>query len=134
MSDLAFQMTSEGVDTSFDGDLESGLMTAVLISLLGPRDYWGDVYATDAEKCASKFGALISEGAVLTNKTRQAAEDAAREDLAWLLDQGASGLAVAATIPDTNTLGLTVDITGPNGDPLKLRFAINWQSQEVVTW
>ena len=134
MSDLAILMTAEGLDCTPDGDWDGSLQTAVNLSLFGPVDWWGDAYATDAEALSSKLGPLLDEAPPLTNAVRLKAEDAARADLAWLLTVGASSLAVTATIPDVGILGLTIDIVGPSGDPLRLRYGINWQTQEVTLW
>ena len=134
MSDLQFSMTSEGLDIDLDGTLDGGITTAVNLALLAPLSWWANEYAKKEEVLAGQFDNLINSGRNLTNQTRLDAEEYARKALKWLPDIGAKSYSVSATIPDTYTLQVDIDITGPDGDPINLRYGINWQTQEVTTW
>ncbi|MDR2187040.1 MAG: phage GP46 family protein [Azonexus sp.] len=122
---------------------DEGLDTAVILSLFtdaraqpddvtpapdDKRGWWGDAFAAPA---ADRFGSrlwLLGRRKQLPSVLAEA-RGYAEEALAWLIADGiASRVEVDAFIPRPETLGLTIAITRPNGEPVRYRFEALWSA------
>lgn len=126
--DIKLDMTSgEGAITMRNGQpvMDAGFSTAVNISLFGDTEWWGG-------NIGGEFWS-VCESATLTNETRQLAEDAARRDLQWMLDEGiAERLDISASIIAITALGLAVAIYEPEKEtPTTLKYRVNWNAQRT---
>lgn len=128
--------------------LESGLQTAVLISLFSDRlaepgdrlaegdtdrrGWWGDRVAPLAgDRLGSRLWLLAREKS-LPGVARRA-EQYASEALQWLIEDGiARSVEVNAEIGQPHILALAVRITRPDGSVLDYRFANLWEVLHAV--
>jgi phage gp46-like protein len=128
--DVRLVATDDGGDiviTDGQPDMDQGLETAVYLSLFTGRPWWG---AALGAAPASDLETVFERN--LDNRARLDAEEYARQALAWMVAEGvAKSVTVAATIPRTDVLGLTVDIVEPGGTGRLLRYHINWSAQRA---
>ena len=150
MTDIAFIPQSAGLnlpgyDIALSGaDLlaDNGLKTAVIMSLFTDRQaepgdilpdgstnrrgHWGDSFAAvDGDKIGSRLWLL--DRAKQTSDTLNRAREYSREALQWLIDDGvAATLKVAAAWLRPGMLGLTIEITRPDGSSQNYRFENAW--------
>lgn len=150
MTDLALFWSNDdfAADIKIDaGKLltDDGLRTAIIISLFTDaraanddilpeagadrRGYWGDIASPVAGwEMGSKLWLLAREKQVPSVLAR--ARDYARAALAWMVeDQVASSVVVTATFPAKGWLGVTIEITRPDG-PQRERYDFAWNATE----
>jgi len=124
--------TGDGTDLLIESGqpvMDEGLENAVYLSLFGGASWWGNSISSSSEKLNSNFETI--NGRTLTNATRQAAEEYARNALAWLTTEGvAKSVTVEATIPAVGMLGLVITIEQPE-QTNTVRYQINWQTMQV---
>lgn len=91
-----------------------------------PLQWWGNVLETDeAARYRSRTQHQLSRLPATPNSLADI-EDAARQDLGWMLREGAAtSVDVSASIPAVNTVEVAVTL---NGDET-MRFAENWKAQ-----
>jgi len=124
-----------------------GLETAIAISLFSDqritlqeipdgevtrKGWWGDMFPTaEGDKIGSKL--WIYRRRKRTNETRLAIIQAAKDSLAWLIEDGvAKSVVVNGEFFGENALGqigLTIDIERSNGPAAK--YSVIWDSQGV---
>lgn len=110
---------------------------AVYLSLFGgnveddgtadsPLQWWGNVLESeDAARFRSRTQHQLSK-LPATSNSLNAIEDAARQDLDWMIREGAANsVEVSASIPAVNTVEIAITL---NGDET-MRFAENWKAQ-----
>lgn len=109
--------------------LADGLETAVYLSLFGGnegddgsdgarlRQWWGNLSESDpAKRYRSETHGLL-HGLPMVPSNLRRIEDAANNDLAWLLDVGlVTSVVVTASIPGVKQLGLLVELASDLGD------------------
>jgi phage gp46-like protein len=126
MADASLFNTPEGGEIDLTGGdvaLDTGLMTAVYLTLFGADEpWWGDIGEAPERRYPGKTGALV-QALPLSAANLRRVEKTAEADLATLVPPGViSSARVVATIPAVNTLQLAVDV---NGEPL-IVFEIAW--------
>jgi phage gp46-like protein len=124
--DVALYNTVEGGEITCEGGqiaLDEGVATAVYISLWGaneddagddstkPREWWANkIETSDVKKLRSRVQNLL-RSMPLTSGNLQLLEEAAAQDLQWMLDTKLVDAVVPrASIPAINTLKLEVKI------------------------
>lgn len=131
MSDIYLIPTADGGEISVtDGKplMTSGLETAVYLSLFTTA-YWGNVISEIEERYNSRVPELMNRP--LTNQTRLAIIDAARNALQWMLDEGAvDRISITAEIAAAGTLYLAIQIDEP-AEGERFAYAVNWAAQEA---
>ena len=118
--------------------MDGGLQTAAYLSLYGGNtfdsaqnenslEWWGNgLENEEAKKYRSRFQFQQSR-LPITSGNRIKFEDAAREDLQWLLDEKiASEITVSVTIPKLNRLAVSI-IINAFGELSVFEFTENWQ-------
>ncbi len=132
MSDIYLEPTADGGEitvTAGKPEMTGGLDNAVYFSLF-TAPWWGNAISTQAERYTSTIPEVMTRGA-LTNQTRLDVIEAARNSLAWMIDEGiAERIEIKAEIPKTGTLYLAVRIYEPEATE-DFAYALNWESQEV---
>lgn len=150
MTDLALFWSNDdfAADVKIDaGKLltDDGLRTAIIISLFTDaraanddvlpeagtdrRGYWGDIASPVAGwEMGSKLWLLAREKQRPSVLAR--ARDYAQAALAWMVeDQVASSVVATATFPTRSALGITIEITRPDG-PQRERYDFAWNATE----
>ena len=131
MSDLYLIPTSDGSEISVtDGKprMTSGLETAVYLSLF-TESYWGNTISDIPERYASRVPVLMNRP--LTNQTRLAMIDAAKNALQWMIDERvADTITVEAEIAAVGQLNIRVQINEPENQEA-FAYGINWDAQEA---
>ena len=148
MQDLAFVQGEETIDLSLkDNDLvpENGLETAVLISLfsdryiekenlppgiVNSRGHWSDSLNPNNDRLGSRLWAIDRVGK-LNAPTRAGIEEAARESLAWFVEEGiAESVEVRATLVSGQRIDLNIRIRRPERSEDDV-FKFLWDAQEL---
>jgi len=126
MSDVLVIQTDDGGDIICEAgqiEMDDGVQTAVFISLFGANEddtgdddtksleWWANKVATNAnEKLRSRTQSLL-RGMALTSASLQLIEDAAAQDLQWMLDTKlADAVVPSASITAVNTVKIDVKI------------------------
>ncbi len=122
--DVLLELHDDGAELSIEDGLivpDGGYGTAVLLSLLGGNvedpgrvanrlGWWGDCIADEEEasRMVSRFQ-YATNGIPLTPSTTKVAVEAAKLDLAWLIDEGAvDKMEITARLEDAKRLALRV--------------------------
>jgi phage gp46-like protein len=109
-------------------DMDAGLETAALISMFTESGWWGN-------EAGEEIGATLDEicRAPLTDDTRNAAEEAVRKCLAWMVSEGvAESVEVSASIVGINLLLLAITITEPETTTaITRKYLLNWSAERV---
>lgn len=112
--------------------MTDGYESAAYLSLWGGNDedagsdrdtsksWWGNIGEPTESQHRSKTQHLL-RSMPLAPRNIRTIEDAAKSDLAWLLQYGASDISVSASIPALNTLSLLVIIKA-SGNEYTYRF------------
>jgi phage gp46-like protein len=112
-------------------EMETGLWTAVYVSMFTTPGWWGNIVAGENEDIGSECEEL--ERHPLTNKTRLDYEVSVRNALAWIVSAGiAKAVTVEASIIGINALAVTILIEEPDGNVETLRYKVNWQGQRAA--
>src|SRR5690554_4904739 len=135
--DVIFFQTENGGEIQVDNGIvatDGGLATAVYLSLFGgPEDgsaWWGDTLARSESGRLGGNLQAATRGAALVSGNLRRFEDAATQDLAWLLrERIASSVDVTARIEQRNRLALDVEIAA-YGEESRFRFVENWAASE----
>lgn len=140
MTDVLLEQSDDGGEITVAGgivELTDDFRTAVYLSLFGGNEddnglddapqWWGNLDETDpAARYRSRTGHLL-QALPPSSANLLALEDAAREDLRWMLDTGAANSVDAvATLPALNKLGLAITI---NGD-ITVTYLENWTANQ----
>jgi len=132
--DVKLRTTEDGGAITFSSgqpEMECGLSTAIYISLATRLGWWGNSVSTVAERIGCECEEL--EDRALNNKVRLDMEEAARQALKWMVDEGiAASVTVEVSILSPIVLGMEITIAEPSGDPTTLRYKINWQGQRAA--
>lgn len=124
--------TGDGADFLIESgqpNMDEGLENAVYLSIFGGASWWGNCVSSSSEKLNSNFETINNR--TLTNKTRQDAENYAKDALAWLVPEGvAKSVIVEAVIPSVGMLGLIITIEQP-AKTSTIRYQINWSNMQV---
>lgn len=124
--DIKLTPSPDGATLTWIGgqpEMDAGLWTAVYLSLFTESGFWGDPLL------GSSLHTLTD--ATLSNQTRLNAAEAARNALAWLIEEGiAESVVVEAEIPAPNRLDFVVTITEPAGEPVAYRYSQTWRATE----
>lgn len=143
--DVLLKMTNDGADLVIENALvacDRHFDTAVLLSLFGGNmeddgrvestaGWWGNYTGTgDAEsagrKLVSKYQAVTTSGP-LTASSAKAAVSAAKEDLAWLIDEGVcDAMEITGEIAGVKTLTLAVTCIKEGADVYSGKYALQW--------
>lgn len=130
MSDLYLSYTDDGVDivlVNRDARTTSALEVAVFLSLFTEQS-WSDMTASGRERYISRIPSIMRTSTV-TNQTRVAIINAAKDALAWMIDDGiATDLEIDATIASARRIDLSVVIIQPKGEQ-SLTYGVNWDAQ-----
>lgn len=140
--DVVLYQTSDGGEINVaDGfvEMSGGLETAAYLSLFGGNEdddgrknnafsWWGNLGETDpARKYRSETQNLLQSLPATTGNLRRV-EDAARSDLAWLIQHGiAASIDVLVTVPDVNKIKLIITIEA-DGEASRIAFLENWKA------
>lgn len=91
------------------------------------RGWWGDSYADeDGDRIGSLIWLLLREKQ--TTEVLRRAEQYAEESLQWLIDDRiALGVSATAEWVRRGFLGLRIEITRPNADPVNFEFNHLWE-------
>lgn len=140
--DVSLFQTNDGGNILVEEGLvamSGGLETAAYLSLFGgneeddssantPFSWWGNI---DEEESARQYRSEtqnLLHGLPAVSGNLRRIEDAARNDLAWMLEIPiASSVEVEATIPALNTVQIQIDIEA-NGVQTSFKFTENWQA------
>lgn len=129
MTDIYIFNKADGGDITETLSMRDGLESAVYLSLFGgnidddgseksTRNWWGNLGENDEAKVYRSTTAHVLATLPPTPTNLRRIEDAAKNDLAWLLEQGITeNLDIRAGIPARNQVHLTVKIDGL--DPLE---------------
>ena len=140
--DVLLQQTNDdGEITVANGvvTMSGGLETAAYLSLFGgnedddgrpenPATWWGNLLEINpAKKYVSETQHLLQSIPSVSANLRRI-EDAARNDLSWLLSEGiASSVDVLASVPGLNKVALLVTILA-QGEESTFNFTENWKA------
>ena len=136
-----FQTDDDGEITVENGlvEMSGGLETAAYLSLFGgnedddgrannPANWWANLDEVDPMREYHGESQNLLQALPATTGNLRRIEDAARRDLAWLLDSGvASSVLVSASIPGINKIKLTIDIEAV-GQASSFEFVENWKA------
>ena len=139
---LLFQTPNQGDINIEDGfvEMSGGLGTAAYISLFGGnieddgsqdtnKGYWGNVIEPIATRRLVSRTQFLLRSIPLTSSNLLRIEDAATQDLQWMLDTGiASSVSVSATVQGLNKLELTINIEAV-GQQDTFKFIANWEAR-----
>jgi phage gp46-like protein len=124
MSDAHFYATEDGGEIDFvngQAVMSDGLEAAAYLSLFGgneedsgvdpdePQQWWGNFGESEDRKQRSRTVYALNTLIPIPANLRQI-EDAARQDLAWMLTDVATSIEVTATMPAPRRLELEVEI------------------------
>jgi len=141
--DLLLTLTEDGGELAIEDGLfmpDKSFATAVLISLFGGNiedsgkvenrsGWWGNYTGSTENKIQSRFQA-ITNGNPLTVATAKEAVNAAKLDLAWVIENGiADEISIKGVIADVKRFELEVILTKDGTDIFKNKYAINWEAQ-----
>lgn len=120
-------------------EMGGGLETAVYLSLFGgneedstregdDRTYWGNRMETETQfRLRSQTQYELARLPAVPYNLRRI-EDAARRDLAWMLDaEAATAIEITASIPALNRVKLVITIEA-SGETSEIAFTENWQA------
>lgn len=139
---LLFQ-TPDGGDIEFvagQPTMAAGLPTAVYLSLFGgnedddgrdsnPRAWWGNVDEPDPTRRYRSETQYLLRALAPTPANLRRIEDAAKRDLAWMLDRAASSVRVAASMPGFNRVRIVVTIEA-EGAESRFEYVENWKADQ----
>jgi phage gp46-like protein len=131
-----------------DLDLETGLRTAVTISLFtnrrvtelevpvgekSRRGWWADAVAeVEGDRIGSKLWLLDREKQTVDVLER--AREYAEEALAWLVEDGvAESVSVSTTYPSRGILRLEIEIVRPNKQSAALSYDYAWEGEAKLS-
>jgi phage gp46-like protein len=134
---LLFQTDNDG-DICVEGGvvtMSGGLETAAYLSLFGGNEdddgvgaehnWWGNLDETESAREYRSETQNLLQAIPATAANLLKIEEAARRDLAWLVEVGAAlDVVVLATIPALHTVKITVSF----GGDISLEFVENWQA------
>lgn len=133
--------TPDGGDITPDLEIRDGLESAAYLSLFGgnvkddgreknPFNWWGNLSENEEQKIYRNRAAFLLRTIPPTPKNLRRIEDAARNDLAWFVDEDyTKELTITATMPKLNHVKLSVFMEGI--DPLEFRS--DWGKPEDET-
>lgn len=138
MDVLLYQSNDNGEINAEGGviQMSSGLETSAYLSLFGgqeqddgregnPLNWWGNLSETPDRQYRSETQYLLRSIAAIPANLRRI-EDAARNDLGWMLSTGAaSELTVGASMPALNTVRIAINVDGDT----TLEFVENWRAE-----
>ena len=142
MADAYFTHTADGGEIEYVNGkitMSDGLETAAYLSHFGgneedagvdPDDasqWWGNFGENEERKQRSRVGYLLKTLIAIPANLR-AVEDAARQDLAWMLDAFADSVDARATLTAPRQLKLE-DYIVVNGTGYNFTFGENWTAQ-----
>lgn len=132
MSDLYLRPTDNGAEiivVNRDARTTNALEVAVFLSLFAEQTC-ADMSLSSRERYISRIPSIMGSRTV-TNQTRVAVINAAKDALAWMTDDGiATDVEIDATIASARRIDLSVIITQPEGGQA-LTYALNWDAQAV---
>lgn len=132
--DLKLIPSTDGARLDFSGGqplMDQGLETCVYISLFC-ADWWGNATVEPKDRQASRVPE-VAASATITNQSRVALEQAARDTLQWMIVAGiAASVTPSVQITSANTATLTVAIEQPNAPREVLRYQVNWGKQKEL--
>ena len=131
--------TYDGGEVTADLEIRDGLESSAYLSLFGgnieddgleksPRNWWGNLGENDPAKITRSTTAHLLATLNPTPSNLRRIEDAAKRDLAWMVDSDvAKELHATASMPGRNQIHLKVNIDGL--DPLEFR--VGWGNEGV---
>ncbi len=141
MTDVLLYNTDDGGDINVrDGivELSSGLVTAVYISIFGgnveddgrsnnENQWWANFVEDEPSRhMRSRFQHFVHRLPPIPINLRRL-EDAARQDLQWLIDDGvATEIRLTASIPQYNHVRLDISVVADPGQT-NILYITNWQ-------
>jgi len=105
-------------------EMTGSLDTAVYISLFGGVDtaWWGDAEELKPERRITSLTESLLKGLPASPANLRRVEEAARQDLRWLTDEGiAKSVTVTASIPDYKKISISGSI-----DDIPFEYTENW--------
>jgi len=141
--DLLLADTPDGGNISIENDLfvcDRAFRTAVYLSLFGgnkedsgkvknKKTWWGNSIpgVNENEKLVSRFQAGIA-GMPMTTKNIQEAENCARLDLRWIIDEGIGNeIEISGSAATRNKFALAVNIRANGESVFKETFTTLWE-------
>lgn len=107
---------------------DSGLETAVYISLFSERGFWGNDILEQSEKVESELESILSQ--TLTNQVRLDAIEICKASLKWMLNDGvAREIIIDASIPQVECLLIELEIVQPDFNNVAIQYQINWGNE-----
>jgi len=145
--DLLLDLTNDGAEICVKDNLfvcDREFNNAILLSLFGGnseddgtvdnnKGWWGNYTKENVfeRKMTSRFQ-YASYGRALTSGSAKDAVQAAKLDLAWLIDNGiADNIELAGSIENNKTFSLSITIQKNSNDIYKNTYAFNW---EAIQW
>lgn len=130
MSDLYIQPGNDGgeiIVVGTDAKTTTAIEVAVWLSLFAEQS-WSDMSRETGERYTSRLPEIM-RGRTVSNQTRLAVIEAARDALQWMItDNVASAIDVDATIASASRIDLSIQISRPDGDA-DFAYAVNWDGQ-----
>ena len=120
--------------------MSGGLETAAYLSLFGGNEdddgsqdnkfnWWGNIDETDPANQYRSETQYLLQSLTSTSGNLKRVEEAAKRDLAWMVEKGAaSEIEVLAIIPGVNKVKFTITITA-QGEEHTFEFIENWKSE-----
>ncbi len=142
VSDVLLFHTADGGEIEFingQPTMSDGLATAAYLSLFGGneqdsglqgddrRQWWGNFGETDPARVYRSRTQNILRAIPAIPANLRRVEDAASADLAWLLDEVASAVDVAASMPTLNRVVIDIGVT-VGSLVYELSFASKWSA------
>ena len=136
-----FQTDNDGEITVRDGvvTMGGGLGTAAYLSLFGgneddsgrddsPAQWWGNLDEIDPARKFHSETQHILQAIPATSGNLLRIEDAARRDLAWMIENNvATAIEVSASMPGLNRVTLRIDIEA-DADASTFEYTENWRA------
>lgn len=139
--DVLFSDSNDGgVLTIEDGLIacDKGFSTAVYLSLFGGNfddngitdtgnAYWGNLIGGEKEKMVSKFQNIICS-LPMNTKNLKLAEEAAKSDLQWAIDEGiADEINVSGKIKNVKNADFEINILKSGENILSTTYGVEWE-------
>ncbi|MEG1884844.1 MAG: hypothetical protein RR182_01050 [Alistipes sp.] len=138
-SDVYLFDTRDGGDVTVDLEIRDGLESSIYLSLFGGNtkddgrqtnvfNWWGNIDELIAARVYRSEAAFLLKTVPPTAQNLRRIEDAAKRDLAWVIDEDVSKtLQVQASMPQLNTVKLKIFLDGIS----PLEFQSFWGEREA---
>lgn len=125
MTDALLTQTADGGELQIENGelaLTDGIETAVYLSLFGgneddpglpgnsKKEWWGNLSEADSKRRYRSRTQYLLRRLPATSGNLRRFEDAARADLAWMVEELGAEISVAASLPSAGSVNLAIEV------------------------